>query len=268
MAMAACEASAPSESSSRGAEDADPLVQHLESSDDLAHLVAHGHGQHVAGAVAGLAVDAAIEPRIAVGVPHIDGVAGESGASGDSQAGVEAQNLVAAQRHFGPQLVALAVEQENAGAVAIEQVGRFAGDEIEQRAQVALRIHLLANRQNGGQFLVQIGPSYGSHEVSSLPYRRFRVYEVDRVATPFTDVQKMSKEWLLTSVENTWLMQNNCLACGMHSKEVVVRHSPLRRPDRVNRRRRIRQRSAGGGLTSSHAKSACIQRMASGPRIL
>ena len=145
MAIAACEASAAERILVARAEYAGPLVQYLECSDDLAHLVPHRHGQHVARAVAGLAVDAAIKPWIAVSIPHIDGVTGERGAPGNSQARVEPENLVTAQRHLGPQFVALVVEQEDTGAVAIQQIGRLAGDEIEQRAQVALRIHLLAD---------------------------------------------------------------------------------------------------------------------------
>src|SRR5689334_22255946 len=56
---------------------AGPLVQYFESPDNLAHLVPHRHGQHGARAVAGLAVDAAIEARIAVCIFHVDGVTSE-----------------------------------------------------------------------------------------------------------------------------------------------------------------------------------------------
>ena len=79
------------------------------------------------------------------------------GVAGDAHAGVEAQNLVAAERHFRPQFVAFAVQQEDAGAVAIQQVGGFARDQIEQAAEVALRVHLLANGQDGGKFFIDLG---------------------------------------------------------------------------------------------------------------
>ena len=55
-------------------EDAAALVERLECADDLAVLIAHGHGQQVARAVAGLVVDAVVEARVAVGVADVDGV--------------------------------------------------------------------------------------------------------------------------------------------------------------------------------------------------
>src|SRR5207237_7004634 len=81
---------------------AGPLVQYLESPDNLAHLVPHRHRQHGARAVAGLAVDAAIKARIAVGIFHVDGVTSEGGVSGNSEAGVEPENFVTAKPHLGP----------------------------------------------------------------------------------------------------------------------------------------------------------------------
>src|SRR4051812_23690380 len=118
-----------------GGEDADALVQHFEGADDLAALVADGDGEDVAGTVSGLAVDGGVEARVAVGIADVDGLAGGDGAAGDADAGVEAQDVIAAESDLGPQLLALAVEEENAGAVAIEQTGGFAGDDVEERAQ-------------------------------------------------------------------------------------------------------------------------------------
>ena len=87
------------------AEGADPLVERFEGADDLAFLVADGHGQHVARAVAGLVVNGVIELRMAVSVLDVDGLAGGGGPAGDPHAGIEAQDFVAAQRHLGPQFV-------------------------------------------------------------------------------------------------------------------------------------------------------------------
>jgi hypothetical protein len=54
----------------------------------------------------------------------------------DAQAGIEAQDLIAAQRDLRPELVFVPIEQENARAVAIQQASGFPRDEVEQGAEV------------------------------------------------------------------------------------------------------------------------------------
>ncbi len=132
------------------------FVERFKHADDGALVVAQRHGHHAARAVAGAVVDAGVKPPVLVGVPDVDRVAGGHRLPGHTQARIEAENLLAAQRHLGPQLVALAVQQKDAGAVAIEQPGGFARDQVQQGAQLALRIHLLADGQNGGQPLVKL----------------------------------------------------------------------------------------------------------------
>ncbi len=167
-------------SSSRWVKPPTRLFSASKRADDGALLVAHGHGQHVARAVAGAGRRSRCRTadrcrrRCTLTVwPVVTALAG------DSQARVEAQNLVAAQRHFGPQLVALAVQQENAGAVAIQQVGGFARDQVQQRAQIALGIHLLADGQNGGQPLVKFRLRQRTHWRLSLSHRARSVHELD-----------------------------------------------------------------------------------------
>jgi len=77
--------------------------------------------------------------------------------AGDAAARVETQDLLGSQRNLGPEFVAFPVQQENAGAVAIQQAGGFAGNQIEQGAEVALRVHPLRDGKNGGQPFVQFG---------------------------------------------------------------------------------------------------------------
>src|ERR1019366_5166331 len=85
-----------------------------------------------------------------------------------------------------PELVAFPVQQENAGSVAIQQAGGFAGNQIEQRTEVALRVHPLRDGLNGGQALVQFGLWKRTHRIpkSTLsrglcPQSRQGVYKVD-----------------------------------------------------------------------------------------
>jgi hypothetical protein len=110
---------------------------------------------------------------MAVGVFDIDGLAGGGRPAGDPHTGIEAQDFVASQGHFGPQFVAFAVQQEDAGAIAEKHVGGFAGNQIEQRAQIPLGVHFLADGQDGGELFVPF------LRAARLPC----VYEVYRVPT-------------------------------------------------------------------------------------
>ncbi|SPE40086.1 hypothetical protein SBA3_3610019 [Candidatus Sulfopaludibacter sp. SbA3] len=165
----------------RSEDAADALIQYLEGSDDFAMLVAHRDCEHVSCVIAGLAIDGVVKARVAVGVFDIDRSASLGGGAGDAAVRLEAQNLFAAERHFAPQFVAVPVQQKDAGAVAIQEAGGFPRDQVEQRSQVMLGVHLLADTQNCREFLVQFGLGQGSHGLNSLTDLGASVYEVDTV---------------------------------------------------------------------------------------
>ena len=77
------------------------LVQHFESAHHFAvDQVLQRHRQQVASAIAGLGVDSGVEARIVVSIADVDDLASQGGCSGDALAGVETEDLVAAQRHL------------------------------------------------------------------------------------------------------------------------------------------------------------------------
>ena len=148
------------------------LVQGFKSPHDVPGLVPHRHRQHGSRLVARAVVDSGIEARIGIGVFHIDGFAGLHRVAGNPFGRVEAQNFGATQRDFGPQLAPLPVEQENAGPVAIQQVSGFARDQVQQTAQIPLGVHLLADRQNRCQFVIQVRQAHGTHRDPVYPIPR------------------------------------------------------------------------------------------------
>ena len=124
------------------------LVEGFKGSDDLAALVAHGHGEHVTGMIPGLPVDGMVEAGIVVSVANIGRASAHDGAAHHPAASVETEYLRAAQGNLRPQLVAFAIEQKNAGTIAIQEAGGFSGNDIEQAAEIAFGVHLLADGQN------------------------------------------------------------------------------------------------------------------------
>ena len=101
------------------------LVQHFESADHFSvNQVLQRHGQQVASAVTGLDVDGGVKTGVAVGVADIDHLASQRRHSGNALAGVEANDLVAAERHLRPELHRAAIEKENAGPVGVQKARR------------------------------------------------------------------------------------------------------------------------------------------------
>ena len=48
-----------------------------------------------------------------------------------------------------------AIQQEDTRSIAIEQVSGLANHQVQQRSQIPLRIHFLADGKQGGEFFMQ-----------------------------------------------------------------------------------------------------------------
>ena len=109
-------------------------VDQLEGSHHFPAPVSQRHTQQVAGGVAGFLVDVGVEAVVGGhvvdlhGMPIVDHVTDDSGVVGNSQ-----RAAFHTQRRAGDQFASLAVVDEDARAVTIQQTSGLRGDQLEQR---------------------------------------------------------------------------------------------------------------------------------------
>ena len=115
------------------------LVQRLQDADDLALHRAHRHAEDGPGLVTRLLVDVLVEPRILVCVGDVDRRIGARHRARDPSVHRDADFLGAdALRHLGPQLAALAIDEEQRAAVGLDHPRRGVDDQLQQPIEIAL----------------------------------------------------------------------------------------------------------------------------------
>ncbi len=117
-----------------GREDAVDLVDSLDHADELVVEADQGHGHQAARAVAGLAIDVAVEAHIGVGVGDVDGLPAGGGGAGDAPVGREADGLALVRVLV--QLVAGRVVEKERRPLRLEGLLKGAEDELQQVVQV------------------------------------------------------------------------------------------------------------------------------------
>ena len=148
------------------------LVQRLHHADHVAIDGAHGHAEDGLGLVAGLLVDVLVEARILVRVGNVDRRVGGGHRPGDAAVHGDADLLHAAQplRHLGPQLAALAVDEEQGAAVGFDDARAGVDDQLEQPVEVPLGDEGFGDLENPAELLdALLQPVHGAeHSIRSV----------------------------------------------------------------------------------------------------
>ena len=106
---------------------------------DLALHRAHRHAENGPRLVTRLLVDVLVEPRILVRVGDVDRRIGGRHRARDPAVHRDADLLGAdALRHLGPQLAALAIDEEQRAAVGLDHPRRGVDDQLQQPIEIAL----------------------------------------------------------------------------------------------------------------------------------